>query len=353
MQFKNDIEAEDTRQIVDSEYINLDYFKNSTIMITGATGLIGSQLLLSVLLANELYNANIKVLACVRNLQKAEKMFSNVITDNLKFVVQDIIEPLKIEDNVDFIIHTANSTSSKDFVEYPVETITSIVLGTKNILDFAKDKKAKSVVYLSSMEVFGKTDFQAEKPLTESDYGYIDLAEVRSSYPEGKRLAENLCVAYAKEYDVPVKIARLVQTIGANVSYSDNRVFSQFARNIAENKDIILHTKGETIRSYCYVTDAITGILAIAEKGKNAFVYNIANPETVCSIKEMAEMLCEKYPASNLKFELENDENKYYLPKLKTVLDITRLSDLNWKPKVSLEEMYEKLIANFKQQNIK
>lgn len=345
------INEQDTHTIVTSEYINWNYYKNSTFLITGATGLIGSKIVESILYANKIYNTNITIVALIRNEQKAQNMFKDIKTDKLKFMVQDILKPIETDMIFDFIIHTANGTGSKDFVEKPVETIQTIVDGTKNILNYAKNKQIKSIIYLSSMEVYGQTDFDRIEPLKENDYGYINLAEVRNSYPEGKRLAENMCIAYSKEYNVPAKVARLVQIIGTNVDYNDNRVFVQFARNVAEKKDIILHTTGETVRNYCYITDAVTGFFTILERGDNGEIYNIANSETTCSIKEMAEMLCKKYKDSKLKIELENKMNKFYLPKLKVVLNAEKLKKLNWNANVSLIKMYENLIETFKHYN--
>lgn len=347
MNFKTNIEELDTREIVNSEYINWLFFKNSTIMITGATGLIGEQIIKSLLLANEENDTNIKVLALVRNKKKALSKFSK--NKNLKFIVQDISKPVKYSGDVDFIIHTANSTSSKDFVEKPVETINSIMTGTKNILEFGREKLIKGIIYLSSMEVFGKTDFERVEPLKEDDYGYIDIINTRSSYPEGKRLAETLCHSYFKEYGVPVKVARLVQTIGAGVDYNDNRVFAQFARNIIEKKNIVLMTDGSTERNYCYITDVISAFFVMLERGINGESYNVANKDSASSIKDMAEMLCNNYQDSRLEFNISEDGAKYYLPKLKTIVCTKKLEALNWQAKIDLKEMFDRLVKNFKE----
>lgn len=344
MIFKNKIEEIDTTEIVYSKYTNWEFFKNSTIMITGATGLIGFQTILAILLANEKLNTNIKVLALVRNKKKAKKMFSRFTTNKLKFIVQDILKPIKAK-KADFIIHTANTTSSREMTECPVETINSIVEGTKNVLEFSKSNKVKSIVYLSSMEVYGDIPISRKEPLKEEDLGKIDILKPRSSYPVGKRLAESMCSAYAKEYNTPVKIARLAQTIGAGVDYADNRVFAQFARNIVEKKDIVLKTKGETIRSYIYITDCIIALLKMLEKGENGESYNVANPDTTCSIKQMAQMLCSKHENSKLKFELDD---KYFPKTTKLNLSIEKLNKVSgWKPVVSLEEAYNRLINSF------
>ena len=348
MDFRTKTEENDTKEIVNSEYINWDCFKNSTILVTGATGMIGEQIVKSLLLANEEKDTNIKVVGLIRNKKKAQTKFQ--YNKNLKFIVQDITEPIKYRGKVDYIIHTANTTSSQAMTEEPVETINSIVDGTKNVLEFTKDKNIKSMVYLSSMEVYGDIPLTREEPLKEDDYGYIDILKPRSSYPEGKKVAESLCAGYYNEYKAPVKIARLAQTIGSGVDYNDKRVFAEFARCVAEEKDIILKTKGETTRSYVYITDAVVAILSMLEKGKNGESYNVANPDTTCSIKEMAEMLCNKYPATKLVVKLDDrlypSTTKYYLSTTKYYL----IS--GWKAKVDLEEAYGRLIQNFKDKKV-
>ena len=157
MIFKNKIEHFDTKEIIESQFINWDFFKNRTVLVTGATGLIGSQIVKSLLYANEVFGTNISIVALVRNKTKVQKMFPKQgYKQLLDFVYQDITKPIKFSKKVDYVIHTANSTSSASFVNNPVETIDSIVKGTKNVLDFARKSGVKSLVYLSSMEVYGE-----------------------------------------------------------------------------------------------------------------------------------------------------------------------------------------------------
>lgn len=342
MDFRTKTEENDTKEIVNSEYINWDCFKNSTILVTGATGMIGEQIVKSLLLANEEKDTNIKIVGLVRNKKKAQTKFQH--NKNLKFIVQDVTEPIRYRGKVDYIIHTANSTSSRYFIEHPIETIHSIIHGTMNVLEFAKDKKIKSMVYLSSMEVYGIVPIDGKEPLKENDYGYLNILKTRSSYPESKRLAETLCTSYFAEYGVPVKIARLVQTIGASVDYKDNRVFAQFSRNVCEKQDIVLKTDGETTRNYCYITDAIAAIFILLERGINGESYNVANKAAKCSIKELAYKLSNKYKTSEVKFQLDD---KLYPPATKLVVDTTKLEALNWSAKVGLEEMFDRLINTF------
>ena len=347
MKLTNEIIENDTLEIINSPYINWSEFSNKAVLVTGANGLIGAKIIETLLNAPQ----NIKIIALARSKERLENLFFAEIQQGLITpIYQDVTDEITFDENVDYIIHTACGTASKSFVEKPVETIDTIYTGTKNILDFALKKRCKGLLHLSSMEVFGQTDFNKETPLKENELGYLDISQPRSSYPEGKRLAENLCIAYAKEYNVPVKIARLVQILGANVDYNDNRVYVQFARNIVENKDIILHTKGDTERNYCYITDAISGMFVILQRGTNGECYNLANPHTACSIKQMAENLCKKYPTSQLKIDLTNENAKFYLPKVKTILDTQKLEALHWQPQVGLDEMFSRVIKSFQYQ---
>ena len=147
---------------------------------------------------------------------------------------------------------------------------------------------------MSSLEYYGQ-NFD-DKIITEEVQGYVDNTAARSSYPLGKRAAEYLCAAYSQQYGVNVKIARLTQTFGAGVAADDNRVFAQFARSIICETDIVLHTKGDSAKPYCYTIDCVSAILYILLKGNNGEAYNVANSETYISIREMAEFLRDNLP---------------------------------------------------------
>lgn len=340
----------DLDDIINIDFINWDLLRNKTVLVTGATGLIGSQLVMSLLNANAEKNLDLKVIAVVRNKQKAEKIFKYADDKSLEFIVQDILKPFNIESTVDYIVHGASMTGSKDFVDYPVETIKTAIQGTENILELAKEKSIDGMVYLSSLEVYGVVDFSIDK-VTEDMFGTIDPMSVRSSYSEGKRMVECLCSSYASEYKIPIKVARLCQTFGAGVNYSDNRVFAQFARSIIEGKDIVLKTDGSTERNYCYIRDAIAGILTLLLNGESGQAYNIANKDTLISIRGMAEMLIEKYleSGSKLVFDIAEDATKLgYNPKVKMNLDTQKIEKLGWKAEVGLEVMFEHLIESMK-----
>ena len=178
--------------------------------------------------------------------------------------------------------------------------------------------------------------------------GYIDATSPRSCYPLGKRAAEYLCTAYAAEYDVPVKIARLTQTFGAGVSTKDNRVFAQFARSIIEGRNIVMHTKGESAKPYCYTTDCVSAILYILLRGKNGEAYNVANQDTYISIKDMALYLKKNFNP-HIDVIVEEHPEMGDAPITKLNLSAEKLMNLGWKPRYDLHQMFEHLIKALKE----
>ncbi len=324
-------------------------FQNSTFFITGATGMLGSQIIWALACMNRLQNANLKIVAMVRNRKKAETMFGSLLDEgDVTVYCGDITEPIAYPGRVDYIVHGASATSSRYFVSHPTQTITTALDGTRHMLEFAKQNPLKAMVYLSSLEVYGTPDVNQEY-VTEQDYGYLDPLNARSSYSEGKRMAECMCAAYASEYQIPVKAARLSQTFGAGVDYQDGRVFAEFARCAVEKRDIVLHTKGNTVRSYCYTKDAIAALFYILLDGKPGEAYNVTNMDTAVSIKEMAEMVCGLYPENGIQvtFDIPEDVAAFgYNPEMIIRLDASKLEALGWQATVGLEEMFRRMICS-------
>jgi nucleoside-diphosphate-sugar epimerase len=317
------------------------------VLVTGATGLIGMNLIRGLMSYNELGKSRIKVFALVRNLEKGRRIFKEYIEKEWVALVQgDILTSIVIDESIDYIIHGASVTASRDFVEKPVETILTAIEGTKHVLDFARKKHVKSMVYMSSMEVYG-TPYDDE-PLTEERMGYLNPLAVRSSYSESKQMVENLCVAYSSEYGVPVKIVRLTQTFGPGVDANDRRVFAEFARCVVSGEDIILQTKGETKRMYLYTADAVTSLLTVLTKGENGQAYNAANTNTYCSIFEMAELVARVFGEGKSKVlvSIPQTPNTSYNPVMSVYLDTGKLQQLGWKAEVDLIEMYRRMIVS-------
>lgn len=325
--------------------------KNRSILVTGATGLIGSQLILFLDYLNRTKNYGIKVHALVRTKSKARRVFADTFDGGqINFFYGDVLNLPPIDSPLDYLIHGASITSSKDFVEKPVETIDIAVNGTMNMLRLAQKLHVKSFLYLSSMEVFGITD--GKDVVSEKDLGYIDILSPRSSYSEGKRMCECLCASYAFEYGIPVRTVRLTQTLGSGLNYDDTRVAAQFARAVIESHDIVLKTKGTTKRPILYTSDAITAILTVMLKGEVGQAYTAANPDTFTTIRETAEMIVNKIALNKIKLRYEIKETPVeYAPNLNLNLDVEKLKSLGWKPRINLQEAYERTIAGMRMTN--
>lgn len=317
-----------------------------SILVTGATGLIGSTCIKMLAEANEVEQLDINIYALVRDEEKAMQVFGD---RKVYFLCGDVASiDFDLIPQIDYIIHGASMTASKSFVEQPVETIKVALNGSMHMLELAKEKKVKSMVYLSSMEVYG--EIREDVLLTEDDLGYIDLHSVRSSYSESKRMIENLCVAYASEYNVPVKIVRLTQTFGPGVAKDDVRVFAEFARCAMEGRDIVIHSSGQSKKMYLYTEDAATAIIVSLLRGVNGCSYNAANDMTYCSILEMANIVKNEIAKEPIEVIVENDseKSKKYPPESFVKMDISKIREIGWEPKVSLKEMYILMISHMK-----
>ena len=322
---------------------DISKLNGKTVFITGATGLIGKALVLRLVRDC----ATVRVIACVRNREKAERTFGEYI-DRIELFVSDIKDVPPRDICVNYIIHGASITDSKSFVQRPVEVIDDSVFGTKAICEFARVNPVESVVYLSSMEVYGSPS--TDDKISESNASNLDTMSERSCYPISKRLCENMFVSYCGEYAVPAKVIRLTQTFGEGVEYEDKRVFAEFARCVIENKDIVLKTKGDTKRSYLYTGDAVDAILTVLLNGKNGEAYNAANETTYCSILDMAQMVAEKCANNKIKVIVDaQDPGVFgYAPTLKMNLSCDKLKHLGWKAQVDLETMFSRLIRYLK-----
>ncbi|MGN0949385.1 MAG: NAD-dependent epimerase/dehydratase family protein [Mitsuokella sp.] len=345
MDMKHKVLEEDLNAICRTESIQWEKLRNKTILVTGGTGLIGSTLIKALLYADQKKDLNLCILALVRNHDKAEKMLGQE-KQHLKFILGSVESLPQITESVDYIVHGASPTASLFFVEHPVETIQIAVHGTENMLELAREKKVESIVYLSSMEVYGAP--HEDTLIPESQGCTLDSMVVRSCYPIAKRLCENLCASHHQEYDVPAKVVRLAQTFGPGVLRDDRRVFAEFARDAMEGHDIVLQTTGTSKREYLYTADAVTAILTVLLTGESGEAYNAGNPATYCSITEMAKLVATEIAENRIKVQLPQnvtDNNFKFPPPHHLHLDVNKLKKLEWEPTKNLKEMYLRMMS--------
>ena len=291
MWLENPIFREDMEYIAGVDFVPWEKLRGKTLFITGATGLIGFNLISALVYMNLKRDIPLKIFALVRDETKARARFAEILAEGapLQFVLGDLEHIPVVDEKVDYIIHGGSPTASRYFAEHPVETIRMNLSGATALLEMAKEKQVESFLFLSSMEVYGS--LHREEKVDEDHESFVNTMNPRSSYPEAKRMIEAMCASYAAQYNVPAKVIRLTQTFGAGVRKEDKRVYAQFMRSAMAGEDIVLLTQGGTRRSYLYTADAVTAILTVLLKGKNGEAYNAANEDTYCSIKEMAELV--------------------------------------------------------------
>lgn len=333
------IVKQDIKRIADTK-LNWDKLNGKTVMVTGATGFIGSFIINALMQRVIDYGDDIKVVAMVRNEERAKAKFSDYLDLNkISFLVGDVTNPIETELKSDYIIHCASNAAPDQYAADPVGTMKINFYGTSNVLDYAKSCGAEKFLYVSTIEVYGKTENL--ETIGEEDFGFISSSNLRSCYPESKKCCENLTICYGSQYGIDVSIGRLSYIYGAGMSKTDSKVCAFFARNVAAGEEIVLKSTGEQLRSYTYVSDAITGLLTVLVDGENGEAYNIASSTSRITIADMAQKYCDLFPekGSKVRFDLPGDyEKKSFSFIANAVLDSTKLESLGWKGEVSLDD---------------
>lgn len=336
---------EDFENIIKSN-LNLSKLKSRTILVTGANGFLASYFIEFILFANRSYNLNAKIIALVRNLDKAKERFSNYLdNDQLIFLHQDVCDKISINNDVDYILNYASAASPKVYGINPISVQNANLLGTINLLEFAKEKKVKSFLYISSGEIYGSVDNE-KMPISESTFGFLDHTLVRSCYGESKKMAENICFCWHFQHNSPIKIARPFHTYGPGMDLNDGRVFSDFVSDIINNRDILIKSDGKDLRAFCYISDVTYGFIKILLDGENGNAYNVGS-DIETSIEELGKILISIFPDKNLsiKMNTRTDRGTYLNSNIRRGYpSVTKLRNLGWNFDKSVAEGFRRTI---------
>ena len=327
---------EDYRNTLDQmARMRLDWelLRNSTVMVSGATGLIGSFLIDVLMYRNRETDFNCHVIALGRSAEKAKKRFVPYWEDRLfSFREGDIVENTFGQmPSVDYIFHLASNTHPVAYATDPIGTITANIIGTRNLLEFGAEHGVKRVVFASSVEVYGENRGDRDY-FTEEYCGYIDCNTLRAGYPESKRAGEALCQAYIRQKGMDIVIPRLSRTYGPTMLMTDSKALSQFIRKGLAGEDIVLKSEGTQFFSYSYVADAVSGLLYCLCYGVCGEAYNIADEASDITLRELAGLIAE-IAGRKVVFELPDAvERAGYSKATKAVQCADKLKSLGWKP---------------------
>ena len=326
-----------------------DKLSGKTILVSGATGLIGARIIALIATLHKDYNDSIKGIGLYRNDSKL-KITIPTIPEGIDFVRWDMDgDQVPIIDKYDAIIHCAGISGGKKMhLRDPKRFFITNIGSTQKLLDYNALHCKAPFLFVSTYEVYG--DVQQKMPFNENFPCNLNTFEVRSSYAEMKRMSEMMCCMWSSQFDFKSYSVRLTSTFGEGVEYNDPRFFAEFARCIIEERDIILKSSGGTMRSYLDVDDAAIAMLYVIANGHSGNAYNLTNMNNAISIRDIANRMI-KVAGSNiqLKFDIVGDVSKLgYRKEGCTLMDSTKLMDLGWKPVYTLDETIEKMIRSMK-----
>jgi len=341
--------VQDDLQKIIAARLPWERFFGKTVLITGANGFVPAYMLETLLYLNEISDANIHVVALVRNAEKARQRLAHLgDRRDLTLVIQDVCDPYSGPAPVDFIVHAASQASPKFYARDPVGTFEANVIGTRRMLELAKDSRSEGFLFFSSGEVYGKIENPAV-PVKESDYGYLDPLNIRSCYAEGKRAGETLCACWHAQFGVPVKIVRLSHTYGPGMALDDGRVFADFVADLVARRNIVMKSDGSTRRPFCYLADATVAFFTVLLLGKEGEAYNVGS-DSECSVLELAETLVGLFPDRNCRvIRQERGPNDQYISSSVAGghFDLAKIRALRWEPTTGIEEGFRRTVESY------
>lgn len=316
--------------------IGMDELYNKSILVTGATGAIGS-FLVDMLLECNKKGAGVKVYAAGRSKERLENRFDATKTELLEYVEYDTLKPIRFDFDVDYIVHAGGNAHPAAFNADPVGTIVGNINGTYALLEYARSHKTKRFCYISSGEVYGQGDLSLDD-FDETYSGYLDSSSPRSCYPASKRTTETLCASYSVQYGLETVTVRPCHTYGPGITFADSRANAQFIRNVLNGEDIVMKSAGTQMRSYCYIADCASGIFTVLLNGQSGQAYNCANPDARITIVGLAEVIAKTAGRKVVFADPDAMDLAIRTPIAKQVLSSKKIEELGWKGQFSVEK---------------
>lgn len=318
--------------------------RGCSVLITGASGMIGSCLVDYLMFLNQKYGAGISVYAMGRSEDSARRRFRHWCGQKyFHFIKHDVRERLDANMQIDYIIHAATSAHPAAYADTPADISLANYMGTLHLLDYLKSHQGKRFLFISSGEIYGQSDIDGG--FDEDSCGYTDPLSPRSCYPMSKLAAENLCVCYLRQYGVESIIVRPSHVYGPTSTKQDTRAVTAFLQHAATGQDIVMYSEGTQVRNYCYVFDCVEGVLCALTRGVPGRAYNIADEKSIVSIKELADLIAELGKV-NVIIDLPNEKMRSGFTSITHgVLNAKAMKQLGWTAKVHVREGLEETLS--------